>query len=114
MAPSSPTRYDELLVIGDTPVVRLGRAVAVAELDGPEAGLAALAGVALQDHRLPAARAELLARLGDHSGARASYDAAIALCANDAERDHLVRRRAMLPLAPGGALHDVEAELPEQ
>jgi RNA polymerase sigma factor (sigma-70 family) len=90
-------RYDELLAIGDTPVVRLGRAVAIAELDGPGAGLTALAGVALPGHRLPAARAELLARLGEDANARASYDTAIALCANAAERDHLIRRRAALP-----------------
>jgi RNA polymerase sigma factor (sigma-70 family) len=90
-------RYDELLALRDTPVVRLGRAIAVAEADGPEAGLTALAGVALPGHRLPATRAELLARLGDHAGARASYDSAIALCANDAERAHLTRRRAELP-----------------
>lgn len=92
-------RYDELLALRDTPVVRLGRAIAVAEADGPEAGLAALAGVALPGHRLPAARAELLARLGDHDSARASYDSAIAMCANEAERAHLVRRRALLTAA---------------
>jgi RNA polymerase sigma-70 factor (ECF subfamily) len=90
-------RYDELLALRDTPVVRLGRAIAVAEAEGPEAGLIALAGVALPGHRLPAARAELQARLGDHAGARASYDAAIAVCANQAERAHLARRRAALP-----------------
>ncbi len=89
-------RYDELLMLGDTPVVRLGRAVAIAELEGPDAGLAALAGIALPGHRLPAARAELLARLGDNAGALASYDTAIAVCANDAERAHLIRRRAVL------------------
>jgi len=90
-------RYDELLTVRDTPVVRLGRAIAVAEADGPAAGLAALVGVAMPGHRLPGARAELLARLGDHAGARASYDAAIALCSNEAERAHLVRRRSLLP-----------------
>jgi RNA polymerase sigma factor (sigma-70 family) len=90
-------RYDELLALRDTPVVRLGRAIAVAEADGPEAGLTELAGVALPGHRLPAARAELQARLGDHVSARASYDNAIALCANDAERTHLIGRRAALP-----------------
>ena len=89
-------RYDELLALRDTPVVRLGRAIAIAEADGPEAGLTALMGVGLPGHRLPAARAELLARLGDHAAARTSYDAAIALCANDAERAHLIRRRAEL------------------
>lgn len=90
-------RYDELLGLTDTPVVRLGRAIALAEARGPAAGLAALKGVALPGHRLPAARAELLARTGDHAGARTSYDAAIALCGNDAERAHLQRRRALLP-----------------
>lgn len=89
-------RYDELLALRDSPVVRLNRAVALAERDGPEAGLDALAGVALPTHRLPAVRAELLARLGRVDEARQAYDAAIALCRNDAERAHLVARRAML------------------
>jgi RNA polymerase sigma-70 factor (ECF subfamily) len=89
-------RYDELLELGDSPVLRLNRAVAVAESAGPRAGLTALSGVALPGHRLPATRAELLARLGDTEGARLAYDAAIALCANDAEGDHLRRRRAAL------------------
>jgi RNA polymerase sigma-70 factor (ECF subfamily) len=91
------TRYDELLALRETPVVRLARAVAVAEAHGPAAGLDALAGVALPGHRLPAARAELLARLGETDAARAAYDQAVALCGNDAERAHLVRRRAALP-----------------
>lgn len=89
-------RYDELLALADSPVVRLNRAVAVAEASGPEAGLDALAGVAMRGHRLPAARAELLARCGAAESARASYDAAIALCDNAAERAHLVGRRALL------------------
>jgi RNA polymerase sigma-70 factor (ECF subfamily) len=74
-------------------VVRLNRAVAVAEVHGPEAGLDALAGVALPGHRLPAVRAELLARARDADGARDAYDAAIALCGHDLEREHLRRRR---------------------
>lgn len=89
-------RYDELIALGDSPVLRLNRAVAVAEADGAQAGLDALAGVALPGHRLPATRAELLARIGDRPGALAAYDAAIALCANQAERNHLARRRADL------------------
>ncbi len=87
-------RYDELLVLGDSPVVRLNRAVAVAEASGPEAGLTALEGVALLGHRLPAVRAELLARTGETDAALASYDAALALCPNEAERVHLRHRRA--------------------
>ncbi|WP_230208325.1 DUF6596 domain-containing protein [Microlunatus sp. Gsoil 973] len=86
-------RYDELLELGDSPVLRLNRAIAVAEADGPRAGLDALSGVALLGHRLPAARAELLWRAGDLPGALAAFDAAIALCGNEAERAHLVRRR---------------------
>ncbi|MEU2201785.1 DUF6596 domain-containing protein [Isoptericola sp. NPDC019482] len=89
-------RYDELLTLTDTPVVRLNRAVAVAEVSGPRAGLDALAGVALPGHRLPALRAELLRRAGDPDGALRAYDAALALCGPGAEHDHLRRRRAEL------------------
>lgn len=87
-------RYDELLELDDSPVVRLNRAVAVAEASGPEAGLAALDGVSLPGHRLPAVRAELLARAGREAEALAAYDEAIGRCANLAERAHLVERRA--------------------
>ena len=87
-------RYDELLALGDSPVLRLNRAVAVAEADGPAAGLAAMSGVALPGHRLPAARAELLLRADDRAAALIAYDAAIALCGNKAERVHLIQRRA--------------------
>ncbi len=89
-------RYDELLSIQDSPVVRLNRAVAVAECDGPAAGLAALDGLALPGHRLPAARAELLARLGDRGEALVFYDHAITLCRNEVERAYLSARRASL------------------
>jgi len=85
-------RYDELLTVLDTPVVRLNRAVAVAEARGPEAGLDALASVALAGHRLPATRAALLARAGPVDEARESFTAAIALCGNAAERAALERR----------------------
>lgn len=87
-------RYDELLVLAPSPITRLNRAVAVAERDGPAAGLAALDGVALPGHRLPAVRAEFLIRSGRHAEALLSYDAAIALCRNEAERAHLRARRA--------------------
>lgn len=88
-------RYDELLVLRDSPVVRLNRAVALAERDGPEAGLAALAGVALPGHRLPAVRAELLVRLERWAEARRAYDTALALCRNEAESAHLRDRRGL-------------------
>ncbi|HET6937339.1 MAG TPA: DUF6596 domain-containing protein [Nocardioides sp.] len=90
-------RYDELLDLVDSPVVRLNRAVAVGEADGPLAGLAALDGLTdadLPGHRLPAARADLLARAGRRDEARTAYDCAIGLCANEAERSHLEERRA--------------------
>jgi RNA polymerase sigma-70 factor (ECF subfamily) len=92
-------RYDELLGLADSPVVRLNRAVAVGEVDGPLAGLAALDGLTeaeLPGHRLPAARAELLARAGLPAEARAAYDAAIGRCGNEAERAHLEERRQLL------------------
>jgi RNA polymerase sigma-70 factor (ECF subfamily) len=90
-------RYDELVDLVDSPVVRLNRAVAVGEADGPLAGLAALDGLTDDDlpgHRLPAARADLLARAGRLDEARTAYDSAIGLCANEAERSHLEERRA--------------------
>ncbi|GAA1531519.1 RNA polymerase sigma factor [Nocardioides humi] len=86
-------RYDELLALRESPVVRLNRAVAIAERDGPAAGLAALDGVALPGHRLPAVRAELLARLGRPEEARLAYDTALAQCGNEAEAAHLRERR---------------------
>jgi RNA polymerase sigma-70 factor (ECF subfamily) len=90
-------RYDELLALADSPVVRLNRAVAVGEADGPLAGLAAIDGLTpeeLPGHRLPAARAELLSRAGSVPEALKAYDEAIARCANEAERAHLEERRA--------------------
>ncbi|GAB7002893.1 hypothetical protein JCM18899A_03640 [Nocardioides sp. AN3] len=107
-------RYDELLTLLDTPVVRLNRAVALAEAQGPEAGLAALSSVALAGHRLPATRAELLVRAGRPDEARSSFAAAIALCGNEAERAHLSGRMASLAVrrgmqtkghSPGGTPH---------
>ena len=92
-------RYDELLALADSPVVRLNRAVAVGEADGPLAGLAAMEGLTAEElpgHRLPAARAELLARAGLVDEARAAYDAAIDRCGNEAERAHLEERRSGL------------------
>ena len=87
------SRYDELLALGDSPVVRLNRAVAVAEADGPLAGLAALSGVELPGHRLPGVRGEMLNRAGLLDEARAAYDEAIACCDNDPERILLQERR---------------------
>jgi RNA polymerase sigma-70 factor (ECF subfamily) len=85
--------FDELLRLADSPVVRLNRAVAVAEADGPLAGLAALEGLVLSGHRLPAVRAELLARAGRTDEALDAFDEALSMCGNAAEAGHLARRR---------------------
>jgi predicted RNA polymerase sigma factor len=93
-------RYGELERLTGSPVVRLNRAVAVAESAGPGAGLALLDGLdedLPHSHRLPAVRAELLSRSGDHEAARTAYGIAIERCANEAERSLLASRRAALP-----------------
>jgi predicted RNA polymerase sigma factor len=84
-------RYLELEQLTGSPVVRLNRAVAAAEADGPQAGLALLEGVDLPGHRLPAVRGQLLLRLGRADEARAELERAIALCGNEAERAGLQR-----------------------
>ena len=91
--------YDVLLTVYDTPVVRLNRAVAVAERDGPAAGLALveelgdLAGYPWWH----ATRAELLSRLGQPDPARAAYQQALTLGMNDPQTEHLRRRLTELP-----------------
>ena len=89
--------HDLLLTVAPTPSSRLARAVAVAEAQGPAAGLAALEGVEIPTtHRVAAVRAELLARSGDVDAARAACDQAIAGCRNDVEIAHLRERRQSL------------------
>jgi RNA polymerase sigma-70 factor (ECF subfamily) len=89
--------YDQLLAIAPSPIVALHRAVAVAEVDGPVAGLALVDGLELERyHVFHAVRADLLRRLGRDTEAAAAYDAAIANVGNSAERDFLLRRRAAL------------------
>jgi RNA polymerase sigma-70 factor, ECF subfamily len=76
-------------------IVRLNRAVAVAESQGPRAGLELIAGlddVLSGNHRVAAVRAELAQRADDLDLARASYRRAIDLCSNDVERAHLMAR----------------------
>jgi RNA polymerase sigma-70 factor, ECF subfamily len=77
--------------------VALNRAVAVAMRDGPAAGLELLDALAADErlrgyHLLPAARADLLRRLGRRSEAAAAYREALALVGNDPERAYLSRR----------------------
>jgi RNA polymerase sigma-70 factor (ECF subfamily) len=89
--------YDQLLAVMPTPVVALNRAVAVAEVDGAEAGLALVDALDLPHlPLLSAVRAELLRRLGRDSEAVQAYDAAIALTGNGAERTFLQGRRGSL------------------
>lgn len=89
--------YDMLLQLESSPAAQLARAVAVAEDQGPAAGLAAVDQIDLRgSHRVAAVRAELLVRSGRTAEAAAAFDTAISLCANTAERVHLTSRRARL------------------
>jgi RNA polymerase sigma-70 factor (ECF subfamily) len=89
--------YDHLLTFTPTPVVALNRAVAVAEVDGPGPALALVDALGLRDYHLfHAIRADLLARLGHPAEAAAAYAEAIELSRNEAERELLERKRAML------------------
>jgi RNA polymerase sigma-70 factor (ECF subfamily) len=91
--PQIAALYGELSRLTDSPVVELNRAVAVAEAEGPEAGLAIVDGLALEDYRyLHSTRGELLRRLGRTDEARDAYTCALALVHDDAER-HLLQRR---------------------
>jgi RNA polymerase sigma-70 factor (ECF subfamily) len=86
--------YEQLLTLTPTPVVALNRAVALAEVEGPQAGLVALERVALDDYYLlHATRADFLTRLGRSAEAVAAYDAAIDRTANAVERAFLRQRR---------------------
>jgi RNA polymerase sigma-70 factor (ECF subfamily) len=89
--------YGELTRLTDSPVVELSRAVAVAEAQGPAAGLAIVDGLALDEyHYLHATRGELLSRLGRTDEARDAFGRALALVHDDAERRLLERRLAAI------------------
>jgi RNA polymerase sigma-70 factor (ECF subfamily) len=89
--------YGELARLTGSPVVELTRAVAVAEEQGPEAGLAIVDRLALEDYRyLHSTRGELLRRLGRTEEAGDAYRRALALVHDDAERRLLERRLAEL------------------
>jgi RNA polymerase sigma-70 factor, ECF subfamily len=93
--------YDQLVRFDSSPIVALNRAIAVAELDGPEVALAAVD--RLEDrlagyHAYHATRADLLRRLARGREARAAYDKAIELAGNTAETAYLTRRRDQLRL----------------
>jgi RNA polymerase sigma-70 factor (ECF subfamily) len=89
--------YAQLYAVAPSPIVALNRAVATAELDGPEVALAEVDRLPLSSyHAWHATRAELLRRLGRSAEARDAYDAAIAATGNEAERAYLTRRRGSL------------------
>jgi RNA polymerase sigma-70 factor (ECF subfamily) len=95
--PQIAALYAELARLTSSPVVELSRAVAVAEEQGPEAGLAIVERLDLDDYRyLHATRGELLRRLGRVDEARAAYERAAELAHDDAERRLLQRRLAEL------------------
>jgi RNA polymerase sigma-70 factor, ECF subfamily len=91
------TLYDQLMSLAPSPIVSLHRAVAVAEVDGPEAALGEIDRLdrsALDGYYMfHAIRADLLRRLGQDAEAGDAYDAAIARTDNVAERDFLRRQR---------------------
>jgi RNA polymerase sigma-70 factor, ECF subfamily len=92
--------YGELTRLTDSPVVELSRAIAVAEADGPQAGLDILESLALDDyHYLHATRGELLRRLGRNAEAADAYRGALARVHDDAERRLLERRLAEVDAA---------------
>jgi RNA polymerase sigma-70 factor, ECF subfamily len=86
--------YDQLMTLAPSPVVALNRAVAVAEVEGPDAALTVIDGLDLDGYHLfHAIRADLLRRLGRDAEASAAYDAAIARTENGRQRDFLRRRK---------------------
>jgi len=91
--------YDQLVRLDPSPIIALNRAIAVAELDGPEVALAAVD--RLEDklagyHAYHATRPDMLRRLGRSQKSRAAYDKAIELAGNTAETAYLTRRRDQL------------------
>jgi RNA polymerase sigma-70 factor (ECF subfamily) len=89
--------YGRLLALAPTPVVALNHAVAVAEIDGPAAGLELIERIDLQGyHYLHSVRGALLVRLERHAEARDAYEQALACVHTDAERTFLERRLSEL------------------
>jgi RNA polymerase sigma factor (sigma-70 family) len=93
--------YNLLMRVAPNPVVALNRAVAVAEVHGPSAGLSELAALESDQrmsghHRLLAARAHMLERAGDRAGAAAAYREAAKRAPSLPERAHLASRAARL------------------
>ncbi|MCM4080210.1 RNA polymerase sigma factor [Paractinoplanes hotanensis] len=93
--------YDELLGLADSPVVRLNRAVAVGEADGPRAGLAELSKLDPDLPRYLAVHAYLLERAGDLGRAAELYAEAARRAGSVPERDHLTREAARVRVLMG-------------
>ncbi|HET9872403.1 MAG TPA: RNA polymerase sigma factor [Propionibacteriaceae bacterium] len=101
--------YDRLAGVDPSPIVALNRAVALAELDGPEVALAEVDRLELSGyHAYHATRADLLRRLGRSQDARAAYEKAIELAGNTAEVAYLTRRRNQLGPHRGHAPMETE------
>jgi RNA polymerase sigma-70 factor (ECF subfamily) len=95
--PQIAVLYGDLANLTSSPVVELNRAVAVAEAEGPQAGLSIVDGLELDDYLyLHSTRAELLSRLGRTEESRDAYGRALALVHDDAERRLLERKLAEL------------------
>jgi RNA polymerase sigma-70 factor (ECF subfamily) len=89
--------YDQLMSIAPGPIVALNRAIAVAEVEGPDAALALVDALDLKDYHLfHAIRADLLRRVNRTDEAMLAYEAAISRTDNARERDFLERRRQVL------------------
>ena len=85
--------YDQIMQIAPSPVVAMNRAIAIAELDGPDVGLAALDGLALDEYQpYHSTRADLLRRAGRTAEAAEEYRFALRLTTNDTEHRFLERR----------------------
>jgi len=110
--------YDQLLALAPGPVVALHRAVAVAEIEGPEAALAIVDRLELPRYPLyHAIRADLLSRVSRRSEAALAYRAAIEATHNAAEHDFLERQLQALNQswtpAPQDGAHELRDELGE-
>jgi RNA polymerase sigma-70 factor (ECF subfamily) len=97
--------YDHLFSMAPSAVIALNRAVAVSFAEGPEAGLAMIDRIAVDGelrayHLLPAARADMLRRLGRHAEAAEAYQRAQDLAGTEAERRYLERRRREETVTP--------------
>jgi len=93
--------YDLHMIVAPSPVVALHRAVAVAEVEGPAAGLALVEALDLDDyHVFHSVRADFLRRLGRNDEAAAAYESAITKTGNISEREFLEARLRSLGRHP--------------